>query len=107
MILDFIRYTWVYHDSCILYILQLLWLFAFNSKIELLVINNQREGWCLIVFTDIFKKSYIFIWKNYTFFENSCNKDKIPEKELTDDLIEIITVFSWRLYGMKTYKINE
>jgi predicted site-specific integrase-resolvase len=29
---------------------------------------------------------------------------KSPEKELTDDLIEIITVFSSKLYGMRSYK---
>ena len=32
---------------------------------------------------------------------------KSPEKELTDDLIEIITVFSSKLYGMRSYKIKE
>jgi len=97
MILDFIRYTWVYHDSCILYILQLLWLFAFNSKIELLVINNQREGWCLIVFTDIFKKSYIFIWKNYTFFENSCNNKYKRQifNEFKIELFDNVEYVSW------------
>ena len=79
MILDFIRYTWVYHDSCILYILQLLWLFAFNSKIELLVINNQREGWCLIVFTDIFKKA-IFLFEKTILFLKIAVILKLDEK---------------------------
>ena len=35
------------------------------------------------------------------------DEDKSPEKELTDDLLEIITVFSSRLYGMRSYKIPE
>ncbi len=35
------------------------------------------------------------------------DEDKSPEKELTEDLIEIITVFSSRLYGMRSYKINK
>ena len=35
------------------------------------------------------------------------DEDKSPEKELTDDLLEIITVFSSRLYGMRSYKIIE
>ena len=35
------------------------------------------------------------------------DEDKSPEKELTDDLLEIITVFSSRLYGMRSYKITE
>ena len=35
------------------------------------------------------------------------NEDKSPEKELTDDLLEIIIVFSSRLYGMRSYKITE
>jgi len=30
-------------------------------------------------------------------------EDKSPEKELTEDLLEIITVFSSRLYGMRSY----
>lgn len=34
-------------------------------------------------------------------------EDKSPEKELTDDLIEIITVFSSKLHGMRSYKIPE
>ena len=32
---------------------------------------------------------------------------KSPEKELTDDLIEIITVFSSKLHGMRSYKIKD
>ena len=35
------------------------------------------------------------------------DEDKSPEKELTEDLLEIITVFSSRLYGMRSYKIPE
>lgn len=31
---------------------------------------------------------------------------KSPEKEVTDDLIQIITVFSSRLYGMRSYEIK-
>jgi len=34
-------------------------------------------------------------------------EEKSPEKELTDDLIEIITVFSSKLHGMRSYKIPE
>lgn len=32
---------------------------------------------------------------------------KSPEVELTEDLIEIITVFSSKLYGMRSYKIKQ
>jgi predicted site-specific integrase-resolvase len=35
------------------------------------------------------------------------DEDKSLEKELTEDLLEIITVFSSRLYGMRSYKIPE
>ncbi len=35
--------------------------FTINSNIELLVIIIRGRVECLIVFTDIFKKSYIFI----------------------------------------------
>ncbi len=30
-----------------------------------------------------------------------------PEEEVTDDLIQIITVFSSRLYGLRSYKSKE
>ena len=32
---------------------------------------------------------------------------KSSEEELTNDLIEIITVFSSKLYGMRSYKTKE
>ena len=34
------------------------------------------------------------------------NDNKSSEEELVDDMLEIITVFSSRLYGMRSYKNN-
>ena len=34
-------------------------------------------------------------------------KESSPEKELTEDLISIITVFSSRIHGLRSYKIKE
>jgi putative resolvase len=32
------------------------------------------------------------------------NEFKLPEQEITEDLIEIITVYSSKLYGHRSYK---
>lgn len=56
-----------------------------------------------------------FIRFGYDWFENLCEKygteiivlnniDTSPDKELVDDLISIIHVFSCRLYGLRKYK---
>lgn len=56
-----------------------------------------------------------FIRFGYDWFENLCEKygteiivlnniDTSPDKELVEDLISIIHVFSCRLYGLRKYK---
>jgi predicted site-specific integrase-resolvase len=35
------------------------------------------------------------------------NKETSPQQELCDDLISIITVFSARLYGLRTYSVKK
>ena len=49
-----------------------------------------------------------YILKDFSNTNIIIEKDDIksPEKELTDDLIEIITVFSSKLHGMRSYKIE-
>ena len=76
---------------------------AINNKLEELVIS-YKDRLCRIGYDLI---EYILKEYSNTKIIIEKDEDKSPEKELTDDLIEIITVFSSRLYGMRTYKINE
>ena len=72
------------------------------------VMNNQIDT-IYITYKDR------FIRFGYDWFENLCKKhgteiivlnniDTSPDKELVDDLISIIHVFSCRLYGLRKYK---
>jgi len=76
---------------------------AINNKLGELVIS-YKDRLCRIGYDLI---EYILKEYSNTKIIIEKDEDKSPEKELTDDLIEIITVFSSRLYGMRTYKINE
>jgi predicted site-specific integrase-resolvase len=73
---------------------------AIKNKLEELVIAYKdrlcRIGYELIenILIDNSNTKIIIIKKDI----------KSPEKELTEDLIEIITVFSSKLYGMRSYK---
>ena len=77
--------------------------YAINNKLEELVIA-YKDRLCRIGYDLI---EYILKEYSNTKIIVEKDEDKSPEKELTEDLIEIITVFSSRLYGMRSYKINE
>ena len=86
-------------------------------------LNYKRQKWNNLldeVMNNKIDKIYItykdrFIRFGYDWFENLCKKhgteiivlnniDTSPDKELVDDLISIIHVFSCRLYGLRKYK---
>ena len=77
--------------------------YAINNKLEELVIA-YKDRLCRIGYDLI---EYILKEYSNTKIIIEKDEDKSPEKELTEDLIEIITVFSSRLYVMRSYKINE
>ena len=73
--------------------------YGIKGELEELVVAYKdrlcRIGYDLIEYLlEIYSNTKIIV-------ENE--EDKSPEKELTEDLIEIITVFSSRLYGMRSY----
>ena len=77
--------------------------FGIKNNLEELVIA-YKDRLCRIVYDLI---EYILKEYSNTKIIIEKDEDKSPEKELTDDLLEIITVFSSRLYGMRSYKIPE
>ena len=86
-------------------------------------LNYKRKKWNQLL-DDVMKRkvSKIFIaYKDrfirfgYEWFERLCekceteivvvnNKEMSPEKELVEDLVSIIHVFSCRIYGLRKYK---
>ncbi len=74
--------------------------YGINKKLEELVIA-YKDRLCRIGYELI-----EYMLKEYSNTKIIIVNDEIksPEKELTDDLIEIITVFSSKLYGMRSYK---
>lgn len=80
--------------------------YAVNNELEEIVIA-YKDRLCRIAY-----ELLEFLFTKYsntkiTIINNDENKS--PEKEVTDDLIQIITCFSSRLYGMRNYiqDINE
>lgn len=86
-------------------------------------LNYKRKKWNKLldeVMNNEIDKIYItykdrFVRFGYDWFEDLCKKhetelvvlnniDTSPDKELVDDLISIIHVFSCRLYGLRKYK---
>lgn len=86
-------------------------------------LNYKRQKWNNLleeVMNNEIDKIYItykdrFIRFGYDWFDNLCKKhgteiivlnniDTSPDKELVDDLVSIIHVFSCRLYGLRKYK---
>ena len=76
--------------------------YGINNVLEELVIA-YKDRLCRISYELI---EYILLKHSKTNIK-ILNDDKgSPEKEVTDDLIQIITVFSSRLYGMRSYEIK-
>lgn len=77
--------------------------FGIKNNLEELVIA-YKDRLCRIGY-DLIE----YILKEYSNTKIIIEKEeeKSTEKELTDDLIEIITVFSSKLHGMRSYKIPE
>ena len=87
-------------------------------------LNYNRKHWNDLLFNQISKgeigKIYItykdrFVRFGFDWFERYCNHhdceiviinnpDTSPQQELIDDLISIIHVFSYRIYGLRKYK---
>jgi len=76
--------------------------YGIKNELEELVIA-YKDGLCRIGY-DLIE----YILKDFSNTNIIIEKDDIKsqEKELTDDLIEIITVFSSKLHGMRSYKIE-
>jgi putative resolvase len=74
--------------------------YAINNKLESLVIA-YKDRLCRIAYELIET-----ILKEYSncdiIIENE--EDKSPEEELIDDMLQIVTIFSSRLYGIRSYK---
>jgi predicted site-specific integrase-resolvase len=74
--------------------------YGIKNELESLVIS-YKDRLCRIAFELIEN-----ILKEYSncdiLIEN--NEDKSPEEELIDDMLQIVTVFSSRLYGIRSYK---
>lgn len=77
--------------------------YAINNQLEELVIA-YKDRLCRIAYDllDLLFKKY----SNTKIIIVNDDENKSPEKEVTDDLIQIITCFSSRLYGMRNY-IND
>ena len=77
--------------------------YAIKNELEEIAIS-YKDRLCRIGYELIEK-----IFKEYSniniIIEN--NEIKSSEEELTNDLIEIITVFSSKLYGIRSYKLKE
>jgi putative resolvase len=73
---------------------------AINNELDELVIA-YRDRLCRISY-DLIKHLLEKFSKTTIIIVNDDNKS--PEKEVTDDLLEIITVFSSRLYGLRSYQ---
>jgi resolvase, N terminal domain family protein len=87
-------------------------------------LNYNRKNWNDLLLNQIpkgeIKKIYItykdrFVRFGFDWFKRFCNHydceiivinnpDTSPQKELVDDLISIIHVFSYRIYGLRKYK---
>jgi predicted site-specific integrase-resolvase len=74
--------------------------YAIKNELESLVIS-YKDRLCRIAYELIEN-----ILKEYSnceiIIEN--NEEKSPEEELIDDMLQIVTVFSSRLYGIRSYK---
>jgi putative resolvase len=77
--------------------------YAINNQLEELVIA-YKDRLCRIAYDllDLIFKKY----SNTKIIVVNDDENKSPEKEVTEDLIQIITCFSARLYGMRNY-IND
>lgn len=88
-------------------------------------LNYKRKNWNKLldqVMNNEIETIYItykdrFIRFGYEWFENLCHKhdtkivilndkDSSPQQELVEDLISIIHVFSYRIFGLRKYKIE-
>jgi putative resolvase len=76
--------------------------YGINGELEVLVVS-YKDRLCRIAF-DLISNILDKYSKTNIIIENDDNKSS--EEELVDDMLEIITVFSSRLYGMRSYKNN-
>ncbi len=74
--------------------------YAINGQLEELVIS-YKDKLCRISYELI--EHILLKYSNTKITILNEDEDTSPEKEVTDDLIQIITVFSSRLYGMRKY----
>ena len=74
--------------------------YGIKNELEELVIS-YKDRLCRIGF-ELIENILLEYSNTNIIIENE--DDKSPEEELTGDLIEIITVFSSKLYGIRSYK---
>lgn len=74
--------------------------YALENRLEELVIS-YKDRLCRISYELI---EHILLKYSKTKIKILNEEKESPEKEVTDDLIQIITVFSSRLYGMRSYE---
>lgn len=77
--------------------------YGISNELEELVIA-YKDRLCRISYDLI---EYLLATHSKTKITIINDEKKSPEKEVTDDLIQIITVFSSRLYGMRSYETTE
>ena len=76
--------------------------YGISGELDILVVS-YKDRMCRIAF-DLISNILNKYSKTNIIIENNDNKSS--EEELVDDMLEIITVFSSRLYGMRSYKNN-
>ena len=74
--------------------------YALENTLEELVVA-YKDRLCRISYELV---EYLLINYSKTNIIVINEKEDSPEKEVTDDLIQIITVFSSRLYGLRSYE---
>ena len=75
--------------------------YAINNQLDELVIS-YKDRLCRIAYDLI--ELIIKKYSNGNIIVVNDEENKSPEKEVTEDLLQIITCFSSRLYGMRSYK---
>ena len=74
--------------------------YGINGELDVLVVS-YKDRLCRIAFDLI--SNILYKYSKTKIIINN-DDDKSSEEELVDDMLEIITVFSSRLYGMRSYK---
>ena len=74
-----------------------------NNLIKNLTVENLHDTYTLCRISYDLIENILKEYSNCTIIiENE--EEKSPEEELVDDMLQIITVFSSRLYGIRSYK---